>query len=428
VKGAKKMVITKNYNPNLPLVLYGAGITAHGIYKMFEKEGVKAVCFADKDKNKHNKQIFPDIPIFTYSIEEVLRKFPDCQIFVTVFSVVRYDIFHELTEMLHLSKERIINFEEYEKRLTCKNLEGLGRFANDIRWCCYKANVAYTPYVKIEDNLGNAFQRFSDLKISTIKALASGQPVEYCNNCGYLENMYCGKKMTITNLSFGTAGHNYSLCNFKCSYCVEENHKWNYNPNPESDPVKVLKMLESKELISPYYTRVGFANGEITILPYCDEFLDSAKRYILQIYTNASVYNKKLADMLRNEMTRINVSVDAGTRETFARIKRVDCFEKVSNNLIRYGETKGDIILKYIFLPNINDDEANVEGFMKLCQKVGNKIVSLSYDFEYTVAIDNVILEKLINFGRYFNDNGFIINYFRDGAFPKHIFDRLKAV
>jgi hypothetical protein len=409
-------------------VLYGAGITARGIYKMFEKEGVKTVCFADKDKSKHNKQIFPDIPIFTYSIEEVLRKFPDCQIFVTVFSVIRYDIFYELTERLHLSKERIINFEEYEKRPTCKNLDGLGWFANDIRWCCRKVNTAYTPYIKIEDNLENAFQRFSDLKISTIKALASGQPVEYCNNCGYLESMYCGKKATITNLSFGTVTHNYSLCNFKCSYCVQESHKWNYDPNHESNPVKVLKMLESKELISPYYTRVAFANGEITVLPYCDEFLDYAKPYILQIYTNASVYNKRLAEMLGSGMTRINVSLDAGTRETFARIKRVDCFEKVSNNLILYGETKGDIILKYILFPNINDDKANLEGFMKLCQKVGNKIVRLSYDFRYMVAIDNVILGKLINFGRYFNDNGFIVDYYEDAAFPKHILDKLKAM
>lgn len=422
------MKITENYIPGLPLVLYGAGVTAKGIYKMFETEGVYAVCFADKDKSKHHKQMFNDIPIMTYSIEETLKRYPECQIFVTVFSVIRYDVFHYLTEIVGLAQNRILNFEEYEKRPTCKNLDGLGRFANDIRWCCRKVNVANSPSIKIGTSLEDSFSHFCDLRMQTIEDLQNGIVSKYCSGCDYLEEMYCGKKVTITNLSFGTVLSNYSLCNFRCTYCISDSESWNYDPSPEYSPIRALKMLEDNELISPFYTRVAFANGELTILPYCDEFLEASKQYITQIYTNASVYNDKIAQRLTGGLTRLNVSIDAGTRDTFAQIKRVDAWGKVSNNLVRYGETKGDILLKYIYMPGINDDQRNIDGFLELCKNTGNTIVRLSYDFRYLVPIDDVVFSKLTDFIKLFNSNGFVVDVLEDGAFPKHILDRLKEV
>lgn len=422
------MKITKNYNSNLPLVLYGAGVTARGIYKMFETEGVKAVCFADKDKSKHHKQMFDDIPIMTYPIEEILSHYPECQIFVTVFSVIRYDVFHYLTEIIGVERDRILNFEEYEKRPSCKNLDGLAWIADDIRWCCNKANYADAPYIKIGDSFENAFTQFHDLRAQTIDDLRNGIPSKYCSGCGYLQEKYCGKKVAISNLSFGTVPDNFSLCNFRCFYCIGDKQNWNYNQSPECSPINVLRTLEEKELVSPFFTMISFANGELTVLPYCDAFLEASKQYMMLILTNASVYNAKIAERLSSGLTRLNVSVDAGTRETFARIKGVDAWDKVSKNLARYGEANGEIALKYIFFPGINDDQQNIDGFLNLCRKTRSKKVRLSYDYRYLIPIDDCIFEKLANFIQYFYNHGFTVDCYEEGAFPKHILDKLKKV
>jgi hypothetical protein len=63
------------------------------------------------------------------------------------------------------------------------------------------------------------------------------------------------------------------------------------------------------------------------------------------------------------------VSLDAGTRETFAKIKGLDLFDKVCDNLVRYS-SKGPVRLKYIILPGLNDNEADIDGFVALCVRL----------------------------------------------------------
>jgi molybdenum cofactor biosynthesis enzyme MoaA len=117
------------------------------------------------------------------------------------------------------------------------------------------------------------------------------------------------------------------------------------------------------------------ASGEISVSPYCDKVLEIIARnqWSANIFTNASVFNQKLADLMSLGLAQIQVSMDAGTQETFAAIKRLDCWNKVVANLRKYAlsaKSQKQIALKYILLPGINDNAADVDGFVELAHQL----------------------------------------------------------
>ena len=102
--------------------------------------------------------------------------------------------------------------------------------------------------------------------------------------------------------------------------------------------------------------------------------------------TNASKFDDYLADCISGGRCIICVSVDAGTHETYAKVKGIDCFEKVRDNLKKYSNIdRGVVALKYIFLPNVNDNEDDIMGFIELCCKLNPGFVYLSFDLNYPV-------------------------------------------
>jgi molybdenum cofactor biosynthesis enzyme MoaA len=72
----------------------------------------------------------------------------------------------------------------------------------------------------------------------------------------------------------------------------------------------------------------------------------------------------------------VEVSVDAGTRETYERIKGKDVFGPVVTNLIEYAE-HGDITLKYIASKD-NLDDRDLDGFLDLVRTLKAKSVMVT--------------------------------------------------
>jgi molybdenum cofactor biosynthesis enzyme MoaA len=133
------------------------------------------------------------------------------------------------------------------------------------------------------------------------------------------------------------------------------------------------------------FTQIVQAAGEITINPKLDEIVSLLSGYSSKIYSNCVIYSDALYNCLKQGNMMINTSVDAGTRETFAKIKGVDRFEQVCGNIRRYAKA-GMVELKYIFLPGINDNEADVDGFIGFiedilndCGNIASVIVTKNY-------------------------------------------------
>lgn len=101
--------------------------------------------------------------------------------------------------------------------------------------------------------------------------------------------------------------------------------------------------------------------------------------------------------MKTGRTVNILTSLDAGTRETYKAIKRVDCFDKVIENLKRYPVKDVDFKLKYIFLDGVNDNETDVDGFYDIVKDVGCRTIVLSSDSckPYTDKIKELVVRLI---------------------------------
>ena len=115
---------------------------------------------------------------------------------------------------------------------------------------------------------------------------------------------------------------------------------------------------------------VVWGGGDISALP---EFNDASQMFQdygarQDIKTSGFKFLKGVADALRKNLATLEVSIDAGTRDTYTAYKGRDAFNRVVENTMRYREC-GPVQLKYIAgLTNVTD--ADIAGFVNLAAAV----------------------------------------------------------
>lgn len=126
------------------------------------------------------------------------------------------------------------------------------------------------------------------------------------------------------------------------------------------------------------------SSGEITIHPYKERIYDLAKEKAAKFLTNGFIFDGKLAEILgRNPRSSINLSIDSGTSETWYKVKGVDNFDKVMNNLAKYSASSlrpGQITLKYIILPGTNDNLEDYRGVIEIMKRLKIEKLIISRD------------------------------------------------
>lgn len=135
------------------------------------------------------------------------------------------------------------------------------------------------------------------------------------------------------------------------------------------------------------------ASGEITIHPYKEKILDLMKDKVAKFLTNCFIFDEAIAKILEgNPQSSINLSIDAGTSETWYKVKGVDNFDTVVDNLVKYSQRSirpEQITLKYIILPGINDNLNDYQAVIEIMKRLKIKKLIISRDNRFR-------LEKLI--------------------------------
>lgn len=178
-------------------------------------------------------------------------------------------------------------------------------------------------------------------------------------------------------------------CQSRCIYCTV--HK--EDQSVDSDAVreayeKVFEILElavRSGIVAPN-ARWQISSGEIAIHPYRERIMNLVRGKCATFYTNCMKFDEDIAQNLHdNPNSAINLSIDAGTPETWKKIKGVDNFDKVTENLARYyaqSARPGQITLKYIVLPGINDVYEDYQSLMEIMKVLEVKHLTLSRDGE----------------------------------------------
>jgi pyruvate-formate lyase-activating enzyme len=178
-----------------------------------------------------------------------------------------------------------------------------------------------------------------------------------------------------------------SPCQCKCIYCHgHESENRRITPDDAFYYDRMFEFLEyadAQGVIHPH-TAWQISCGEITIHPYKKRVMDLVKNRRATFYSNCFIYDEDIANNLSaNPNSAINLSIDSGTRETWAKVKGVDNFDKVIENVYKYAKACSrpeQITLKYIILPGINDEWDDFVGVVEIMKELHIPAISVSRD------------------------------------------------
>ncbi|MDR1532375.1 MAG: radical SAM protein [Clostridiales bacterium] len=325
------------------------------------------------------------------SLDEALRRFPDAGIYVTLDTQYRYEAFHSIVSEFGINETRILNYEPVELRVSCEYLDNYiaiinqilqnGKLARGLSFCCAGHGVPENhPLIEFSGTPKETFEKFLQLRSDLLFKLNSGLPSK-CDGCVKKIRRYQPLRHIFTKVILGSL----CVCNFDCFYCYR--HDLAFSPKDLSDELDVSAFLQLAKNYNGDNTEnlwVYCAYGEITAHPpaYREKIYQEIRDFDVQFVTNASIYDEFIHQHLKTRKgSSINVSLDCGTHETFKRIKGRAMFPKVLENLRKYNEGRiGQIWLKYIFLPGVNDNENDVAGFVAIYRELNVDAAIISSD------------------------------------------------
>ena len=227
-----------------------------------------------------------------------------------------------------------------------------------------------------KETVGNFIKMHQEVVVESKKYANCGENVKrlYTDGCVKCGNYKLGEwdgdgLIHYVNLSMYPAS-----CQCKCIYCdVHSSDKGRLNKaSSEEYYQKMFDMLN-------YACEIGLiaedalwqiSSGEITIHPYKDRIYDLVENRRAIFFTNCFIFDERIAEILSlNPYSSINFSIDAGTPQTWFKIKGVDNFELVTDNLVNYYSASirpDQITLKYIVLPGINDTLRDYQSLIEM--------------------------------------------------------------
>lgn len=178
-------------------------------------------------------------------------------------------------------------------------------------------------------------------------------------------------------------------CQCKCFYCTQRDgisFGWEKDSNVISAYEKIFDLLnfaKKENVLSPNASWM-IAGGEITIHPFKNQIMKLVKGHPVSFFTNGFIFDEGIAKELHdNTNACINISLDAGTDETWHKIKGVNNFQHVLANLKKYrnvAHNPEQISLKYIIFPNINDSDEEFLSFIAIEKSLNLSSFNISRD------------------------------------------------
>lgn len=274
------------------------------------------------------------------------------------------------------------------KSYYCEKLEqSLNILPDRIAFCC---SCAEGCHIKINDVNNLNLDCIQNRRNEYISQMKKGIIPNECSGCYEYkerprENFF--KRFFEFNknkkINYIILNH-FKQCECNCVYCAQKILYPDINQKFEILPV--IKELYKKGLIDKNYLKVEFQGGNVSMLKEFDVLIDEfnanrANEYV--VLTNGIKELPALAKIQNTDNCMVSISLDCGTKETFKKIKNIDAFDRVAENIEKImADTKFRVALKYIILENINDNMEELSAFLNLAKTLKvNGEISLEIDY-----------------------------------------------
>lgn len=208
-----------------------------------------------------------------------------------------------------------------------------------------------------------------------------------CVGCVELQKKYWENNDKIEYLYI----NHWVQCNCGCIYCIEKDNVKHLQKEAyykgEYNLYQHIKDLYKKKMISPklHFEMIG---GEVAILDEADKIINICLDHgvsIMNFHSSCIAYSKGIERALKEVDTSLEFSLDCGNRELYKKLKRIDAFDQVIENVKKYvncsEKAKNLIIAKYIIVDGYNDNIESIEEWISLIHKMGIKNAKLEVNF-----------------------------------------------
>lgn len=258
-----------------------------------------------------------------------------------------------------------------------------------------------------------------------LESFKQGNIPDCCQNCFELQEDYDLSQIKDVKIKTFYIS-NWLHCNAYCRYCVHNGIKNKRNlitnkiqKSETYDVMPFLNKLQEKDMVARH-PEVYITGGEPALLKELHDvvnfFLKEEAKYFM-VFSSCIQYSKDIHKLLQDKdiITELLVSPDSGNRELYKKIKCVDKFNDVINNLKKYNQgilnPKSRIIAKYISIKDINDNEKDLKEFIDCMYKIGVKHIRLDVEYNYPDKTNSPI-PSLFGFGtEYARNLGLNVDY-----------------
>ena len=348
-------------------IFYGAGSHSKMVMKSMLNIGISPVCFADRDEMKHNSII--ETPFYggkqddikVLPLEDAMKRYPDANLYITVGPALYPEVYEYLLTK-NVPQARIKG-----PPLHCILIGNYMTITDDHIYTCPDKRIPVE--LPRSGDIKKDTEAYSQLCMSLADDLKEGKAFA-CAGCQLLRAGCLQEEQELKILNFALTG----ICNFNCCYCI-------YKPDVDVnyDVYEMLSYFDKEKNIE----LVLLTTGELTISKYRDEILAYLKNSSMRglLFTNASIYLDEISHLMREKGLILNISLDAGTRETYARVKNSDCFDAVLKNIEKYVASGGtyQVGLKYVILDGVNSEDRDIESFVNIAARLKTDVL-ISHD------------------------------------------------
>ncbi len=240
-------------------------------------------------------------------------------------------------------------------------------------------------------------EKILEYKRRKIQEFKDGKIPECCQNCPECREDDWDNTISINQYVF----KHETKCSSNCIYCESTGNKDWYNSFEPYKIMPILKELNNQGLLS-FDGYTAFWCGEITELAEFDEiadfFLQNKQRYY-HVHTSGINYSKSLERFLAESAAEIVVVLDSSDADSYFRMKKLDKFDLVVENIKKYLYAKKDyntVSTKYVFSPGINDSQKQVEDWLELVFSLGMKKVVMDLDGNFLYYNKKSMPENLV--------------------------------
>lgn len=363
--------------------------------------GVKPTVIIDNDIRKKGVTLL-DVPVMPYN--EAKEKYNDLYYYIQG-NTYQYAIIGDLLTD-GVKPENIINYVPVEKREGCLIAETSIGISDNKCNVCYETGFNYNKNnntIAFDELLVDDFnERFKTFRDGNCFIQKNGSDCR--TNCPLSKTGFYAVEPKIRLIG----NYNTDYCELACLYCFLQELGMNRNPRNKHFYEWLSMLLKSNHISDSLVlhlcpTEKTKDEDMEQTLAICNENTDAFEA--IHLFSCCYAYRPGLEPLLEKGLAKAFWSLDAGTEETFEKIKRrKNSFGRVLENVEKYKAHDAfdgmSIIPKYSIVKGINDNAKDFDGFIEICKRFNVKYCGIQWDYadnDNTNEADFEIVRTLAN-------------------------------